>query len=197
MVPLGSTKIRVEQSKMSDVSLRGFTELLEMAPGTDLGSSDWYRVTQDDINTFATLTKDEDPYHINPEWAKDNSPLGTTISFGFLTLSMLTYFSYQVFERAGFVTILLARAVPILPEVSACLAGMTGMRFGRFLLAWTASTLPFAAIGAFGGSASTLADPRPGIFTALAISGTLWLSWAIWARHSAAGTSDCAARGYR
>lgn len=75
-----------------------------MAPGTELGSSDWYRVTQQDINTFATLTRDEDPYHIDPEWARENSPLGETISFGFLTLSMLTFFSYQVFERAGFVT---------------------------------------------------------------------------------------------
>ena len=37
---------------MSNESMRGFTELLEMAPGTDLGSSDWYRVTQEDINTF-------------------------------------------------------------------------------------------------------------------------------------------------
>ena len=88
---------------MVDTALKDFTELLEMMPGTELGSSDWYTVTQDNINTFATLTKDEDPYHIDPDWAKQNSSLNTTISFGFLTLSMLTYFSYQVFERAGFV----------------------------------------------------------------------------------------------
>ena len=74
-----------------DTALKDFTELLEMVPGTELGSSDWYTVTQDDINTFATLTKDEDPYHVDPDWAKLNSPLSTTISFGFLTLSMLTY----------------------------------------------------------------------------------------------------------
>lgn len=89
---------------MSDTSMRGFTELLDMAPGTPLGCSDWYRVTQEDINTFAALTKDEDPFHIDPEWAKAHSPLGTTISFGFLTLSMLTCFSYQVFGKAGFAT---------------------------------------------------------------------------------------------
>lgn len=87
---------------MSEIPMQDFTSLLEMPAGTDLGSSDWYRVTQEDINTFATLTKDEDPFHIDPEWAQANSPLGTTISFGFLTLSMLTYFSYQVFGRAGF-----------------------------------------------------------------------------------------------
>lgn len=82
--------------------MKDFTELLEMPAGTELGTTDWYTVTQDDINTFAMLTKDEDPYHIDPPWAQENSPLGTTISFGFLTLSMLTYFSYQVFDRAGF-----------------------------------------------------------------------------------------------
>ena len=63
--------------------------------------SDWYTVSQDDINTFARVTRDEDPFHTDPEWAKENSPLGTTISFGFLTMSMLTHFSHQVFGALG------------------------------------------------------------------------------------------------
>lgn len=80
---------------------RGFSTLLEMAPGTPLGASDWYEVTQDDIDDFARLTRDEDPYHTDPEWARENAPLKTTISFGFLTMSMLTYFSHQVFGSLG------------------------------------------------------------------------------------------------
>ncbi len=83
---------------MSDENNNSFTSLLEMEPGTDLGASDWYTVTQEDITAFAKLTRDEDPYHTDPEWARDNAPLGTTISFGFLTMSMLTWFSHQVFE---------------------------------------------------------------------------------------------------
>ena len=79
----------------------GFSSLLEMAPGTPLGVSDWYEVTQADINAFARLTRDEDPYHTDPEWARENAPLKTTISFGFLTMSMLTYFSHQIFESLG------------------------------------------------------------------------------------------------
>jgi acyl dehydratase len=79
----------------------GFSSLLEMAPGTSLGQSDWYEVTQEDINAFARLTRDEDPYHTDPGWARANAPLKTTISFGFLTMSMLTYFSHQVFEGLG------------------------------------------------------------------------------------------------
>lgn len=75
--------------------------LLELKPGTELGCSAWYRVTQDDIAAFGKLTRDEDPFHVDPEWAKENSPLGTPISFGFLTLAMLTHFSHQVFDKAG------------------------------------------------------------------------------------------------
>lgn len=70
-----------------------------MAPGTELGVSDWHRISQEDINAFAKLTRDEDPYHTEPDWAREHSPLGTTISFGFLTLSMLTCFLHQVFDR--------------------------------------------------------------------------------------------------
>jgi acyl dehydratase len=79
----------------------GFSSFLEMQPGTELGASDWHRVSQEDITAFARLTKDEDEYHVNPDWARDNAPLGTTISFGFLTMSMLTYFSHQVFGNLG------------------------------------------------------------------------------------------------
>ena len=86
---------------MPDSLTQGFSSFLEMQPGTELGSSDWHRISQEDINAFAKLTRDEDEYHINPEWARQHSPLGTTISFGFLTLSMLTFFSHQVFAEIG------------------------------------------------------------------------------------------------
>ena len=86
---------------MSDQSESNFNSLLTMQPGTELGTSDWHTVTQEDINRFAVLTKDEDPFHTDPEWARANAPLGTTISFGFFTLSMLTWFSHQVFDALG------------------------------------------------------------------------------------------------
>ena len=78
-----------------------YSSLMDLAPGTALGVSDWHEVTQQDINAFATLTRDEDEFHINPEFAREHSPVGTTISFGFLTMSMLTYFSHQVFDHMG------------------------------------------------------------------------------------------------
>ena len=72
-----------------------------MPAGTELGVSAWHKVTQEDVDTFARLTHDEDPYHNDPEWARQSSPLGTTISFGFFTLSMLSYFAHQVLDKEG------------------------------------------------------------------------------------------------
>lgn len=72
-----------------------------MPSGTELGVSAWHKVSQEDINEFAKLTRDEDPYHTEPGWAREHAPLGTTISFGFLTLSMLTFFLHQVLDRLG------------------------------------------------------------------------------------------------
>jgi acyl dehydratase len=86
---------------MPDQCRKNFDTLLGMQPGTELGTSDWHTVTQEDINKFAVLTRDEDPFHTDPKWARANSPLGITISFGFLTMSMLTWFSHQVFAALG------------------------------------------------------------------------------------------------
>lgn len=72
-----------------------------MSPGTDLGASAWHRVTQADVDAFGGLTRDEDRFHTDPEWARKASPFGTTISFGFFTMSMLTYFAHQVLDEHG------------------------------------------------------------------------------------------------
>jgi len=78
-----------------------YAGLLGMEDGTALGNSDWHRVTQEDINAFGRLTKDEDPYHVDSDWARENSVLGTPISFGFLTMSYLTYFLHQALGKLG------------------------------------------------------------------------------------------------
>lgn len=81
------------------------------------------------------------------------------------------------FQTQGLAMILLSRVSPILPEVSACMAGMTGMRFGTFLMAWSSNTIPYAMIAAYSGSVSSLANPQPAIFTAIGLSAVLWLGW--------------------
>ena len=93
------------------------------------------------------------------------------------------------FEAHGFGMIILARAAPILPEVTACLAGATKMPFGRFFLAWSLNSVPYVLVATFAGSISTLESPQPALFTALAISVTLWLCWFFFRRHMA-NTAD-------
>lgn len=86
------------------------------------------------------------------------------------------------FQSHGFTMILLSRAVPILPEVTACLAGMTGMSFSRFITAWSLSTIPYCLIAVYSGSISSLDNPKPAIITAALLTSGLWLGWYLFRR---------------
>lgn len=63
--------------------------------GTVLGTSDWITVTQDRIDQFAEVTGDHQFIHVNPELAAQ-TPFGTTIAHGYLTLSLLSRMAYDV-----------------------------------------------------------------------------------------------------
>jgi acyl dehydratase len=63
--------------------------------GEVLGTSDWIEVTQDRIDQFAEVTGDHQFIHVNPELAKQ-TPFGTTIAHGYLTLSLLSRMAYDV-----------------------------------------------------------------------------------------------------
>lgn len=62
---------------------------LREAIGVRRGPSPWRTVTQEEINTFADLSGDHYWIHVDPERAKRESPFGTTIAHGNLTLSMI------------------------------------------------------------------------------------------------------------
>lgn len=81
------------------------------------------------------------------------------------------------FQRNDLLVLFACQALPILPEVSACLAGVSRMPFGRFCAGFGVGVIPFAFIVAWAGSASTLSDPSPAIYTAIAVSVTLLLVW--------------------
>ncbi len=59
--------------------------------GKQLETTDWHTVTQDQINQFADCTLDHQFIHVDPVKAKE-TPFGTTIAHGFLSLSMLAHF---------------------------------------------------------------------------------------------------------
>lgn len=60
--------------------------------------SDWIAIDQVRINVFGAVTEDADPHHVDPEFCATSSPWGKPISFGFLTLSLVTPLLYQVFR---------------------------------------------------------------------------------------------------
>ena len=70
---------------------------LKAAIGEPLGSSDWLTVEQKQIDTFAEATGDHQWIHVDAERAK-GGPFGTTIAHGFLTLSLVPIFSWQVYK---------------------------------------------------------------------------------------------------
>jgi uncharacterized membrane protein YdjX (TVP38/TMEM64 family) len=97
----------------------------------------------------------------------------------------------STFENYGFAMILMSRAVPIFPEVSACLAGITKMNFSKFLLAWSLSIIPYALIAAYAGSVSSIENPMPAIYTAISMSATLWIGWFLYSRYQKADPISC------
>ncbi len=64
----------------------------EYALGQHIGVSDWFEVTQQDINAFADLTRDHQFIHIDRKKAAD-TPFGNTIAHGFFTVSLLSHFA--------------------------------------------------------------------------------------------------------
>ncbi|ROO84146.1 acyl dehydratase [Actinocorallia herbida] len=79
--------------------MRTFTDLAEFAAavGEELGHSEWQEITQEQVNTFADATGDHQWIHIDPERAATESPFGTTIAHGYLTLSLVTSHVAQTF----------------------------------------------------------------------------------------------------
>jgi acyl dehydratase len=69
--------------------------------GRELGVSDWFTVTQERISQFATATEDHQWIHEDRERAARESPYGTTIAHGFLTLSLISHLASQAFQVHG------------------------------------------------------------------------------------------------
>jgi len=86
------------------------------------------------------------------------------------------------FSEYGFMTILLSRALPVLPEVSTCIAGMSKMPFYKFFTAWLISITPYSIVAAYAGAASSPKSPEPAIIAWAALTSTLWVSWYVFNR---------------
>ena len=69
--------------------------------GTELGRSRWVEVGQDRIATFADATDDHQWIHVDAERSARESPFGTTVAHGFLTLSLLPALVADVLDFTG------------------------------------------------------------------------------------------------
>ena len=77
-------------------------EGLKAIQGETVGPCEWREVTQEDINSFADLSGDDQWIHVDVERAEKESPFGTTIAHGNLTLSMIDGMRLGLISSTGF-----------------------------------------------------------------------------------------------
>src|SRR5262245_27345356 len=70
--------------------------------GREIGPGEWREVTQEDIDAFAHLSGDHQWIHTDRERAAHESPFGTTIAHGNLTLSLIDGFRLALISSSGF-----------------------------------------------------------------------------------------------
>ncbi len=86
---------------MTSIEAHG-VEGMQSLVGREVGPSKWRTVTQADINLFAELCGDQQWIHVDVERAKAESPYGTTIAHGNLTLAMVDGFREELISSSGF-----------------------------------------------------------------------------------------------
>jgi acyl dehydratase len=69
---------------------------LESKVGKETYVGEWLTVEQDRINQFAEATGDHQWIHVDVERANAQSPFGSTIAHGYLTLSLIPYLTDAV-----------------------------------------------------------------------------------------------------
>ena len=73
--------------------------------GREFGPTAWRKVTQEDIDLFARLSGDRQWIHTDVERAARESPFGTTIAHGNLTLAFIDGFRDELTQSPSGVTL--------------------------------------------------------------------------------------------
>ncbi len=73
------------------MTIKKFTTVADLQAeiGKEVAISEWMTMEQGRVNQFAEATDDPQWIHVDVERAKRESPFGTTIAHGFLTLSLI------------------------------------------------------------------------------------------------------------
>ena len=69
--------------------------------GQEIGLSAWHEISQHQIDDFASVTGDDQWIHIDPARARNESPYGSTIAHGFLTVSLLPILIREAVDLRG------------------------------------------------------------------------------------------------
>jgi acyl dehydratase len=85
---------------MPKITLHTLEELKQWV-GKEVAVSDWLQVTQDRIDRFADATGDHQWIHVDPARAARESPFGSTIAHGYLTLSLLPHMMMETLDIQG------------------------------------------------------------------------------------------------
>ena len=80
--------------------VEGLNDLRRLV-GQEVGVGDWLVVSQGMIDAFAEVTQDRQWIHLDAERARAESPYGTTIAHGFLTLALLTHLHRRAVDLRG------------------------------------------------------------------------------------------------
>ena len=86
---------------MAVAEVRGI-EGLKALMGKEIGPGEWREVSQRDIDLFADLSGDHQWIHTDVERAKTESPFGTTVAHGNLTLSLIDGLRLDLISSSGF-----------------------------------------------------------------------------------------------
>ncbi|MEZ5400722.1 MAG: MaoC family dehydratase [Bryobacteraceae bacterium] len=81
-------------------TIAGIDEIKSLV-GQEVGVSRWYTIGAERIAEFARVTEDEQWIHLDAERAAKESPYGTTIAHGFLTLSFLSEMNRDAVDLQG------------------------------------------------------------------------------------------------
>jgi acyl dehydratase len=82
---------------MKQIVIGSFSEF-EHYIGKEIGVSEYLPVSQEQITQFAQATLDFQWIHTDPQRASKESPFGTTIAHGYLTVSLLPHLWEQIVE---------------------------------------------------------------------------------------------------
>jgi acyl dehydratase len=86
---------------MAAVEVNGI-EGMQGLVGREVGPSEWRTIAQADIDAFAELSGDHQWIHVDRERAERESPFGTTIAHGNLTLATVDGFRGELISSTGF-----------------------------------------------------------------------------------------------